>query len=64
MLFYFLYDDLSFINTTQKPSKKNISMPRMDEKNFMPGNFTWRVAAETLGASCFKKYFLENNKMF
>ena len=32
---FFMCDDLSFINTTQKtlkPSKKNVSIPRMDEK--------------------------------
>ena len=52
-------DNLSFINTTQKtfkPYEKNVSMPRMDEKNFIPGNFSWSIAAETGDASCFKKW--------
>ena len=40
--FFYMYDDLSFINTTQKtlkPSEKNISMPRIDEKKLHTWEF-------------------------
>ena len=43
MLFYFfMCDDLSFINTAQKPlkpAKKNVSIPRMDEKKLHTREF-------------------------
>ena len=43
MLFYFfMCDDLSFISTTQKtwkPSKKSVSMPRMDEEKLHTRKF-------------------------
>ena len=58
---FFIYDDLSFINTTQqtlKPSKKKFQFPRWMKKNFIPENFSWRVSAETWDASCFKKGLL------
>ena len=51
MLFYFfMCDDLSFINTTQKtlkPSKKNVSMPRMDEKKL----HTWEFQLKGSGGN-------------
>ena len=53
---FFMYNDLSFINTTQKtlkPSKKNVSISKLDEKKLHTLEF--RVAAETWDASCFKK---------
>ena len=58
---FFMCDDLSFINTTQKtlkPSKKMFQCPRWVRKNFIPGNVSWRVAVETWDASCFKKGLL------
>ena len=67
MHFYFfcVCDDLSFINTTQKPlklSEKIVSMPRMDErKNFIPRNFSRRVAARA-SMSCFTKGLLEKHQ--
>ena len=39
---FFMCDDLSFINTTQKtlkPSKKNVSIPRMDKKKLHTREF-------------------------
>ena len=65
MLFFFMCDDLPFINTTQKtlkPSKKMFQCPGWMRKNFIPGNFSWRVAAETWDASCFKKGLLEKQQ--
>ena len=62
---FFIYDDLSFINTTQqtlKPSKKKFQFPRWMKKNFIPENFSWRVLAETWDASCFKKGLLEKQQ--
>ena len=53
---FFMYNDLPFINTTQKtlkPSKKNVSISKVDEKKLHTLEF--RVAAETWDASCFKK---------
>ena len=47
---------------TLKLSKKNVSIPSMDEKNFIPGNFSWRVLVETWDASCFKKGLLEKQE--
>ena len=35
--------------------------PGWMRKNFIPRNFSWRVAAETWDASCFKKGLLEKN---
>ena len=36
--------------------------PGWMRKNFIPGNFNWRVAAETWDASCFKKGLLEKQQ--
>ena len=66
-LFYlFMCDDLLFINTTQKtlkPSKKMFQFPGWKRKNFIPRNFSSKISAETLDASCFKKGLLENNRV-
>ena len=65
---FFMCDDLSFINTmpkTLKPSKqKMFQCPRWMRKNFIPGNFSWRVVVETWDASCFKKCLLEKQQCF
>ena len=60
-------DDLSLINTMQKsfktPSKKVVSMPRMNEKKLhtqelqLKGSGTWKW-----DASCFKKGLLEKQQ--
>ena len=65
--YFFMCDDSSFINTMQKtlkPSKKMFQCPGWMRKNFIPGNFNWRVAAETWDASCFKKGLLEKQQSF
>ena len=36
--------------------------PGWMRKNFISGNFSWRVAAETWGASCFQKGLLEKQQ--
>ena len=36
--------------------------PGWMRKNFIPGNFSWRVVAETWDASCFKKGLLETQQ--
>ena len=36
--------------------------PGWMRKNFIPGNFSWRVVAETWDASCFKKGLLEKQE--
>ena len=46
-------DALPFINTC-KPSKKMFQFPGWMRKNFIRGNFSRRVSAETWDASCFK----------
>ena len=67
MLFYFfMSDDLSFINTTQKtfkPSKKIVSMPRMDEKKLHTWEFQLKRSSRSIwDASCFKKGLLEKQQ--
>ena len=62
---FFMCDDLSFINTTQKtlkPSKKIFQFPGWMRKNFIPWNFSWMVSAEKWDASCFKKGLLEKQQ--
>ena len=46
-------DALPFINTF-KPSKKMFQFPGWMRKNFIRGNFSRRVSAETWDAICFK----------
>ena len=58
-------DDLSFINNTQKtlkPSKKTFQFPGWMRKQFIPGNFSWKVSKETWDASCFKTGLLEKQQ--
>ena len=65
LLYLFMCDDLSFINTPQKtlkPSKKMFQFPRWMRKNFIPRNFSWRVSVETWDASFFKKGLLEKQQ--
>ena len=65
LLYLFMCDDLSFINTPQKtlkPSKKMFQFPRWMRKNFIPRNFSWRVSVETWDASFFKKDLLEKQQ--
>ena len=60
---FFMCDDLSFINTTQKtlkPSKKMFQCPGWMRKNFIPRNFSWRVAVETWDAK--EKSLLEKQQ--
>ena len=61
MLFcFFMGDDLSFINTTQKtlkPSKKNVSMPRMDEKKLHTREFQLKGSGGNMGCNMHQKRF-------
>ena len=62
---FFICDDLSFVNITKKslkPSKKMSQCPGRMRKKSISGNFSWRVAAETWDASCFKKGLLEKQQ--
>ena len=59
MLFYFfMCDDLSFINTTQKtlkPSKKNVSIPRMDEKQLHTCEFQLKGISRNMRCKLLQK---------
>ena len=61
MLFYFfMCDDLSFINTTQKtfkPSKKNVSMPRMGEKKLHTWEFQLKHSSRNMRCKLLQKRF-------
>ena len=61
MLFYFfMCEDLSFINNTQKtlkPSKKNVSMPRMDEKKLHNREFQLKGSSENMRCKLLQKRF-------
>ena len=61
MLFYFfMCGDLSFINTTQntfKPSEKNVSMPRMDEKKLHIWEFQLKCSSRDMGYKLLQKGF-------
>ena len=61
MLFcFFMCDDLSFINTTQntfKPSEKNVSMPRMDEKKIHTWEFQLKHNSRNMGCKLLQKRF-------
>ena len=53
-------DDLSFINATQntfKPSEKNVSMPRMDEKKLHTWEFQLRHSSRNMGCKLLQKRF-------
>ena len=48
LFYFFMCDELSFINTMQKtlkPSKKKFQFPRWMRKNFIPWKFSWWVLA-------------------
>ena len=58
-------DDLSLSNTMQKtlkPSKKNVSVPRMNEKKLHTLEFQLKGISGTSDASCFKKGLLEKQQ--
>ena len=61
MLFYFfICDDLSFINTKQntfKPFEKNVSMPRMDDKKLHTWEFQLECSSRNMGCKLFQKRF-------
>ena len=61
MLFYFfMCDDLSFINTTQKtlkPPPKNVSMPRMDEKKLHIRKFQLKGSGGKMRCKLLQKRF-------
>ena len=61
MLFYFfMCDDLSFINTTQKTfksSEKNVSMPRMDEKKLHTWPFQLKHSSRNMRCKLLQKRF-------
>ena len=57
---FFMCDDLSFINTTQntsKPSEKNVSMPRMDEKKLHTWEFQLKHSSRNMGCTLLQKRF-------
>ena len=57
---FFKCDDLSFINTTQntfKPSEKNVSMPRMDEKKLHTWEFQLKHSSRNMGCKLLQKRF-------
>ena len=57
---FFMCDDLSFINTTQntfKPSEKNVSMPRMDEKKLHTWKFQLKHSSRNMGCKLLQKRF-------
>ena len=61
MLFYFfMCDDLSFINTTQKtfkPFEKNVSMARMDEKKLHTWEFQLKRSSRNTRCKLLQKRF-------
>ena len=61
MLFcFFMCDDLFFINITQntfKPSEKNVSMPRMDEKKLHTLEFQLKHSSRNMGCKLRQKKF-------
>ena len=57
---FFMFDDLSFINTTQKtfkPSGKNVSTPRMDEKKLHTWKFQQRNSSRNMRWKLLQKGF-------
>ena len=61
MLFYFfMCDDLPFINTTQKNFKtfqKNVSMPRIDEKKLHTRKFQLKGSGGNMRCKLLQKRF-------
>ena len=65
MLFYFfICDDLSFINITQKTLKpsKNVSMPRMDEKKLHAREFRLEGSGGNMRCKLLQKGLLEKQQ--
>ena len=57
---FFMCDDLSFINTMQKtlkPSKKNVPMPRMDEKKLHTQEFQLKGSGGNMRCKLLQKRF-------
>ena len=57
---FFMCDDLSFINTMQKtlkPSKKNVPMPRMDEKKLHTQEFQLKGSSRNMRCKLLHKRF-------
>ena len=55
---FFMCDDLSFINTMQKtlkPSKKNVPMPRMDEKKLHTQEFQLKGSSRNMRCKLLQK---------
>ena len=50
-------DGLSFINTTQKTSEKNVSMPRMDEKKLHTWEFQLKRSSRNMRCELLQKMF-------
>ena len=60
LFFFFMRDYLSFINTTQntsKPSEKNVSMPRMDEKKLHTWEFQLKHSSRNMRCKLLQKRF-------
>ena len=61
MIFYFfMCDDLSFISTTQKtfkPSQKDVSIPRMNEKNLHTWEFQLKRSSRNMRCKFLHKRF-------
>ena len=53
---------LTLRKKTLKPSKRMFQCPGWMIKNFIPRDFSWRVATETWDASFFKKGLLEKQQ--
>ena len=66
MLFFFLCVmtclSLTLCKSFKTFQKKMFQCPGSMRKNFILGNFSWRVAVETWDASCFKKGLLEKQQ--
>ena len=58
-LFFFMCDDLFFINTTQNTfqPKKNVSVPRMDEKKLHTWEFQLKHSSRNMGCKLLQKRF-------
>ena len=64
-LFFFLCDDLSFINTTEKTLKtyqKNVSVPRMDEKKCHTQEFQLKGIGGNMRCRLLQKGLLEKQQ--
>ena len=60
ILYFFMCDDLSFISTTQKtfkPSQKDVSLPRMNEKNIHTWEFQLKRSSRNMRCKFLHKRF-------